>query len=235
MNDYLKFQKVEGDPGTTELLVYGDIRKKDWFDQLVGDDETRTGAFDFKQKLDELETDNLRVRINSYGGEVAEGLAIYSNLEEWSRKGGKLETIVDGFACSAASVIFMAGEKRIVPKSGLLMIHNAWTIAMGDSNDMRKAADDIEKITQPSVEIYVTKTGLSEARVKEMMNVETWMTSNEALELGFATDVVSQNAQQSLEQHYVYKLVKQIKELQKDLKNIDVPLEKCEWNKFYGR
>lgn len=235
MNDYLKFQKVEGDPGTTELLVYGDIRKKDWFDQLVGDDETRTGAFDFKQKLDELETDCLRVRINSYGGEVAEGLAIYSNLEEWSRKGGKLETIVDGFACSAASVIFMAGEKRIVPKSGLLMIHNAWTIAMGDSNDMRKAADDIEKITQPSVEIYVAKTGLSEARVKEMMNVETWMTSNEALELGFATDVVSQNAKQSLEQHYVYKLVKQIKELQRDFKNNDVPLEISEWDKFYGR
>ena len=89
---------------------------------------------------------------------------------------GKLVTIVDGFACSAASVIFMAGQERIVPENGLLMIHNAWSAVQGDSNAMKKMAEDLEKITQPSVDIYTSITGLSEKEVKEMMDKETWIT-----------------------------------------------------------
>ena len=100
----------------------------------------------------------------------------------------------------------MAGDKRIVPESGLLMIHNAWGYAEGDSNAMKKRAEDLEKITQPSINIYCSKTGLEESKVKEMMNDETWITSQEALELGFATTIEKNDANQSLENHYLHKM-----------------------------
>ena len=204
------FQKV--DENNTELYIYGEIRKKDIWDVFFGDDDTRTGAFEFKDALAQVDTPNLTVRINSMGGSVSEGLAIYNLLNDFK---GNVTTIVDGFACSAASVIFMAGDKRIVPESGLLMIHNAWGVAEGDSNAMKKYAEDLEKITQPSVNIYVSKTGLSEEKVKEMMDKETWITSAEALKLNFATAIEKDDANQSLENHYLYKMVMKLKELEK--------------------
>lgn len=227
---YLVFQKAVNETDVTELLIYGDIRRKDYFDQVFGDDEARIGAFDFKAELDSVETNNLRVRINSYGGEVAEGLAIYNLLNSWK---GEVETVVDGFACSAASVIFMAGKNRIVPESGLIMIHNAWTLAMGDSNAMRKAADDIEKITQPSVNIYVSKTGLLESQVKDMMDKETWITSDEALQMGFATSVSSDNiALQSFESQNLHNLVMKMKVMEKELNKKEIESE-SPWNGFF--
>ena len=95
------------------------------------------------------------------------------------------------------------------------MIHNAWTEARGDSNAMKKVAEDLEKITQPSVNIYVSKTGLSEEKVKEMMDREEWITSKEAYELGFSTTQVKKdNTKQSLEADYVFNLVMKNKEMQ---------------------
>jgi ATP-dependent Clp protease, protease subunit len=208
---YLQFEKI--DDSTTELYIYGEIRKKDIIDMWFGDDETRIDAFTFKDAINAVDTDNLIVRLNSMGGSVSEGLAIYNLLNEFK---GNLTTIVDGFACSAASVIFMAGKKRIVPESGLLMIHNAWSYAEGDSNAMKKAAEDLEKITQPSINIYVSKTGLEESKVKEMMDKETWITSQEALEMGFATTIEKDDeAKQSLETHYLHKMVMRLKELER--------------------
>lgn len=230
------FQKL--DENNTELFIYGEIRKKDIWDMFFGDDDTRTGAFEFKDALSEIDTPNLTVRINSMGGSVSEGLAIYNLLNDFK---GNVTTIVDGFACSAASVIFMAGDKRIVPESGLLMIHNAWGYAEGDSNAMKKRAEDLEKITQPSVNIYCSKTGLEESQVKEMMNDETWITSQEALELGFATTIEKDDANQSLENHYLHKMVMKLKELEK-VQNVSVndtaevvnePQEESNWKGYF--
>lgn len=210
MDKFLNFKKVS--ESETELYVYGDIRKKDWIDEWLGTGKDLTEAFSLKDALALVDTPNLTVRINSYGGSVSEGLAIYSLLSEFK---GHVKTIVDGFACSAASVIFMAGTERVVPENGLLMIHNAWTEARGDSNAMKKVAEDLEKITQPSVNIYVSKTGLSEEKVKEMMDREEWMTSKEAYELGFSTTQVKKdNTMQSLEADYVFNLVMKNKEMQ---------------------
>ena len=99
----------------------------------------------------------------------------------------KVTTICDGFACSAASVVFMAGDERIIKEASLLMIHNAWTFVQGDSNALRKQADDLEKITQASVNAYKSKATISEDEIKELMNNETWITAKEAVEYGFAT------------------------------------------------
>lgn len=213
MKEKFAFQKT--DEINTDLYIYGEIRKMDLWDMVFGDDETRVDAYNFKDALDKIETPNLTVRINSMGGSVSEGLAIYNLLSDFK---GNLTTIVDGFACSAASVIFMAGAKRIVPESGLLMIHNAQFGGgvYGDSNALKKAAEDLEKITQPSINIYVSKTGLEETKIKEMMDKETWITSQEALELGFATTIEKDDAKQSLESHYLHNMVMRLKELEKN-------------------
>lgn len=223
MDKFLNFRKVN--ESETELYVYGDIRKKDIIDKWFGTGEDVTEAFTLKDALASVDTPNLTVRINSYGGSVSEGLAIYSLLSEFK---GHLKTIVDGFACSAASVIFMAGEERVVPENGLLMIHNAWTEARGDSNTMKKVAEDLEKITQPSLNIYVSKTGLSEEKVKEMMDREEWITSKEAYELGFSTTQVKKDSMQSLEADFVFHLVMNNKELQNKLKETSEKIEELE-------
>ena len=211
MDKFLNFKKIN--ESETELYVYGDIRKKDWIDEWLGTGQDATDAYSLKDALTTVDTPNLTVRINSYGGSVSEGLAIYSLLSEFK---GHLKTIVDGFACSAASVIFMAGQERVVPENGLLMIHNAWTEARGDSNAMKKVAEDLEKITQPSLNIYVSKTNLSEEEIKEKMDREEWITSQEAYEWGFSTTQTRKDdAMQSLEADFVYNLVMKNKELQK--------------------
>lgn len=212
-NKFLNFKKLN--ENETELYIYGDIMKKDWIENWLGLGEEKTDAFSLKDALKHVDTPNLTVRINSYGGEVSEGLAIYSLLSDFK---GHVKTIVDGFACSAASVIFMAGEERVVPENGLLMIHNAWTEARGDSNKMKKVAEDLEKITQPSLNIYTLKTNLSEAEIKEKMDKEEWITSQEAFEWGFSTSQERENkAMQALEADFVHDLVMKNKELQKEL------------------
>ena len=154
---YFQFFKV--DDNLTELYIYGDIRKPSLIERwLEINDDTRVDAYSFKDALNEVNTPNLLVRINSMGGSVSESLAIYSLLSDFN---GHLITQVDGFDCSAASVIFMAGQERIITENGLLMIHNAWIDdACGDSNELRKVADDLESVTKPSINIYVNKTGL---------------------------------------------------------------------------
>lgn len=210
MDKFLNFKKVN--ESETELYIYGDIRKKDWIDSWFGTGQDKTDAYSLKDALSAVDTPNLTVRINSYGGSVSEGLAIYGLLSEFK---GHLKTIVDGFACSAASIIFMAGQERVVPENGLLMIHNAWTEAKGDSNAMKKVAEDLEKITQPSLDIYTSKTNLSEEEIKEKMDRQEWITSKEAYEWGFSTTQIRKdNTMQSLEADYVYNLVMKNKELQ---------------------
>ena len=208
------FQFVKVDDSLTELYIYGDIRKPSLIERwLEIEDDTRVDAYSFKDALNEVNTPNLLVRINSMGGSVSEGLAIYGLLSDFN---GHLITQVDGFACSAASVIFMAGQERIMPENGLLMIHNAWTDACGDPNELRKAADDLEIITKPTVNIYVNKTGLSEEEIKNMMDKETWMDYKSAFEKGFATSIQKNDTiQQSIKDinSYIRNLVIKNQEL----------------------
>ena len=215
-NNYLNFNKVN--ENETELYIYGSIEKKTWIDDWLGTGDKKTEAFELKDALARVDTPNLTVRINSYGGDVAEGLAIYGLLSTFK---GHVKTIVDGFACSAASVIFMAGEERIVPENGLLMIHNVWTEARGDSNKMRKVADDLEKITRPALDIYVKNTNLSEAEIKEKMDKEEWITSQEAYEWGFSTSKErGEKYMQALEADFVHGLVIKNKQLQKQIEEL---------------
>lgn len=204
------YQLTSQDEQNAELYIYGDITSYKWFEDDVV-------AYDLAKELIDLNGKNLKVRINSYGGEVSQGLAIYNLLKDYA---GEVTTVCDGFACSAASVIFMAGKNRLMPKSSLLMIHNAWSFAIGDANDLRKAADDLEKITEPSVQIYLANSNLEEETIRTMMDEETWITADEAYEYGMATAVVEDSPQMSLKDDMLSKLVHRNKQLEKEMLKI---------------
>lgn len=206
---FYQLTNVSEDSAT--LYIYGDITSIKWFENDVC-------VYDLAKEIGDLNGKALTVRINSYGGEVAEGLAIYNLLKSYA---GEVTTICDGFACSAASVVFMAGAKRIMPRSSLLMIHNAWTRASGDADDLRKAAEDLEKITQPSVEIYTSVSNLDADEIKAMMDAETWIDADEALDFGFATEISEEAAMQSLEDGILAKTVFKNKQLEKRIKELE--------------
>lgn len=163
------------------INIYGDITSWAW--EELGE----MSAVNLSKQLEAMgDVEQINVFINSYGGEVAEGLAIYNALK---RHKAKVTTYCDGFACSIASVIFMAGDERIMCEASLLMIHNAWTFASGNAAELRKQADDLEKITQASVEAYKAHSSLSEEEIKNLMDNETWILPEEALSYGFATKI----------------------------------------------
>ena len=127
-----KFYQLTQTEREAELHIYGDITSWPWL-------ESDVDAYSLSKELAELDVDKINVYINSYGGEVAEGLAIYNSLK---RHKAKIVTVCDGFACSVASVIFMAGDERVMNESSLLMIHNAWTWASGNADELRKAGSE---------------------------------------------------------------------------------------------
>lgn len=177
---YSLVENTEND--VADLYIFGDISS---WGQWHEDDPDRS-AYNIVKELQGIMVGNINVHINSYGGEVAEGLAIYNTLRT---SGRNVTTICDGFACSAASVVFMGGSKRVMSPASLLMIHNAWTFAMGNSEELRKQADDLETITQASVEAYKLGASISEEEIRELMANETWILPEQAVEWGFATDI----------------------------------------------
>lgn len=174
-----KYYSLETEKDVADLYIFGDITTWPW-------DEKDRDAYGIVKELREVEANTINVHINSYGGDVSEGLAIYNTLKNHK---AQIVTICDGFACSAASVIFMAGDIRIMNEASLLMIHNPWTCACGNAEDFRKRAEDLDKIAQASVNAYMSKVNVSEEEIKKLLNDETWITAQEGLNMGFATVV----------------------------------------------
>lgn len=203
--EFYEFRQAEN--GNTELLIYSNISSSCGVN----------GAY-IANRLEGL-TDDLVVRINSYGGEVCEGLAIYNLLKDYGKK-YKVTTVCDGFACSAASVVFMAGTERVMQEGSLLLIHNAWTYAEGDANAMRKTADDLDKVTRPSLEIYKSVSNLSEEEIKALMDAETWILPEEAMEMGFATSIDKRKAEQSINECYLLRQIEKNREIEAKYKQL---------------
>lgn len=177
-----KYYSLETEGTKADLYIFGDITSYPWL-------EKDKDSYGIVKELQNLDVDEVDVHINSYGGEVAEGLAIYNVLKNSKYK---VTTYCDGFACSAASVIFMAGHERIMNSASLLMIHNAWSYAAGNADDFRKQAEDLDKITQASVNAYMSKVSITEDELKAKMDGETWLTAEESLTDGFATKILEQ-------------------------------------------
>jgi ATP-dependent Clp protease protease subunit len=172
------FMLTQTDEDHAELSIFGDITSWPW-------SESDVSAHNLSQKLKDITVSHIDVHINSYGGEVAEGLAIYNVLKNHS---AEITTYCDGFACSIASVIFMAGDKRVMNPASLLMIHNPWMGACGNADALRKAADDLDVIENAVVEAYKSHVNLSDNELKSKLDNETWITPDEAISWGFATE-----------------------------------------------
>lgn len=199
-NKYFQLSRYEN---KGVINIFGDIVE----DVLC---EDGVSALSFAYELEGIEdVEEIEVYINSYGGSVSQGFAIYNLLKSHP---AKIRTICSGFACSIASIIFLAGDERVMQDASLLMIHNPWTCVVGNSNELRKTADDLEKMGQVSIDIYTKTTGLDESTIKDMMDKETWITGAEAIELGFATAIENEQDEvvgivQSVKKSIVSKIV----------------------------
>jgi len=143
--------------------------------------------------LDEATDGDLELRINSGGGDVFEGQAIYSLLESWkTTTGNRVIVYIDGIAASVASVIAMAGSEIHMSSNALMMIHNPWTpAAVGGSDDLRDLANVLDKIRETIVTVYETRSGIDRDAIGLMMDEETWFTAAEAVNFGFADQIVN--------------------------------------------
>lgn len=165
------------------MYIDGEIVSDEW-------DDSDASAAGFRDALKELgDISQLNLYINSPGGDVFQGIAIYNMLK---RSKAKVNVYVDGVAASIASVIAMAGDTIFMPSNSMLMIHNPYTYTMGNANELRKAADDMDQITEASKQSYLAKAGdkLDDTTLQDLMDNETWLTAQEAVDYGLADQVL---------------------------------------------
>lgn len=141
---------------------------------------------DIDEQIKDLGNKPLDIHINSYGGEVFEGFAIYNTLKDYK---GYKTVYIDGIAASIASVIAMCGDKIVMSKASMLMIHNASGFAYGNAEEMQKVVNALEQINSVIRGIYVAKTGMSEDEIKNLMDNETYLQPQECLEYGFIDEI----------------------------------------------
>lgn len=168
----------DSDEGRT-LYLNGVISKETWW----GDEVTP------KMFKDELlaGTGDITVWINSPGGDVFAAAQIYNMLMDYT---GKVTVKIDGLAASAASVIAMAGGDVYMSPVSMIMIHNPSTIAIGDSEEMLRAKALLDEVKESIINAYELKTGLSRIKLSHLMDAESWMNANKAIELGFADKIM---------------------------------------------
>ena len=170
------------------LFLNGTIAEQSWFDYDVTPqifkDELMSGSGD------------ITVWINSPGGDCVAAAQIYNMLMEYP---GNVTVKIDGIAASAASVIAMAGTRVCVSPVSMLMIHNPMTFAFGNTAEMQKAIDMLGEVKESIINAYELKTSLSRAKLSRLMDAETWMNANKAVELGFADEILQRDSLEDAE------------------------------------
>lgn len=169
----------EGQPERV-LELYGTIAEESWFDDEVTPKMFRDELF--------AGSGDVTVWINSPGGDCVAASQIYTMLMDYK---GDVTVKIDGLAASAASVIAMAGTRVLMAPTALLMIHNPATMAYGDHEDMQKAIELLDEVKESIINAYEIKTGLSRAKLSHLMDQETWMNANKAIELGFVDGILA--------------------------------------------
>lgn len=165
--------------GVRTLYLDGTIADESWWD----DDVTPRM---FKDELMSGDGD-IVVWVNSPGGDCVAASQIYAMLMDYT---GSVTVKIDGLAASAASVIAMAGTKVLMAPTALMMIHNPLTVAIGDTEEMQKAIAMLDEVKESIINAYEIKTGQSRAKISHLMDGETWMNANKAIELGFADGIL---------------------------------------------
>lgn len=169
---------------TAEITIYGAIGAS-WFEDSIT-------AKQFSEELKKVESSvkEITVRINSPGGDVFDGLTIYNRLKQHP---AKVKVIVDGLAASIASIIALAGDEVIMSEGALYMVHLPWTMAAGNRNDLENTIDRLMDVENQLVSIYANKTKMDKNEIRAMLEKETWMDSEQAVELGFATSTAEES------------------------------------------
>ena len=170
--------KIDDENRTAELILYGDIGDSFWED---------ISSREIVHELDSLDVDNIILNINSNGGGTTSAIAISNALK---RHKAKVIANIDGIAASAATIITSACDIVRMPKNALFMIHNPWTVAIGDEKDFEKMAETLSKVKNSIMETYVAKTGLNKEKLSELMDKESWFSANEAKEYGFINEII---------------------------------------------
>lgn len=162
-----------------ELVIEGEISSETWW----GDEATP------QQLRDELKerSGDLTVSLNSGGGDVFAGVSMYNALKNYD---GTVTVRVDGLAASIASIIAMAGDKIIMSPGSMMMIHKPWTFAVGDAKELDKVKEVLDQIEKSMLPIYTARTGKSEEEISALLDAETWMNAEEAVEMGFADELI---------------------------------------------
>lgn len=186
--------KQEAGSHVHQLYIYDDVTEYGDFNWSTWEwEESETSANYFRKALEEIpEGDSIELHINSYGGSVKEGVAIYNLLKQ--KKCKEIVAYVDGFAYSIASVILQAADRRVMGVGTSLLIHNMWMSVAGNAEYLRKAADDLDVLMESNRQIYLERATVSEEELIEMMNAETYLTPEQAVEKGFADEVNSKQA-----------------------------------------
>lgn len=202
-NKFYCFEKATD--SSADLYIYGDIVSYEW-------DESDVSAFGFKKELEELgDISELNVHINSLGGSTYQGLTIYNLLKQHK---AKINMYIDGIAASAASIIAMAGDKVFMPKTSMIMIHNCWTGIIGNAKELRKTADDMDKIAVAYKAAYLSKINIDEEKLDELLEEESYLTADECVEMGFADEVLDLDEKNSINQYssrFLFNLVNKLR------------------------
>lgn len=178
--------KQESKNTTPEMYIDGEIVTDEY-------EDTDTSAAGFRNALKSLgDVKSINLHINSPGGSVFEGIAIYNMLKQNS---ARINVYIDGLAASIASVIAMSGDAIFMPSNSMMMVHNPWVMAIGNASELRKQADGLDQITKSSVQTYLAKAGdkLDEKTLTQLMDDETWLTAQEAVDYGLADEVMEPN------------------------------------------
>ena len=169
---------------SAELTLYGTIGSEEYWDD-ISDKK-------FKKDIEDLgDVSNIKLYINSPGGSVSAATAIYNTLKNHK---ANIEIYIDGFAASAATIISCAGDKVYMPNNAIFMIHNPWTYTWGDSKELNKTADTLEKYKDTIINTYVNKTGQNKEILSQLMDDESYLTAAEAKEYGFIDEILHEES-----------------------------------------
>lgn len=161
-------------PDETTIYIYDEITEFGSDPQNLIDD------------INNIDTPYINIRINSPGGYVFDGVAIYNAIKSHP---AQVSVYIDALAASIASVIAMAGDKIEMAENSFLMIHNAWLLTVGNKEELRREADLLEKLDESIANIYASRTGMEIGKIMEMMGAETWIGADEAIEMGFIDSI----------------------------------------------
>lgn len=199
-----------------KLYIYDNVSEYGTFDwQTFEYTESETSAEYFRKTLAEIpEGATIELHINSYGGSVKEGIAIYNQLKQ--KKCKEIVAYVDGFAYSIASIIMQAADRRVMGLGTSLLIHNMWIYIEGNATELRKAADDLDVLMESNRQIYMERVNITEDELIEMLNNETYLTSEQAVEMGFADEVSKMAPAPDLTQQLQQQLQQQLSQMRRE-------------------